>query len=741
MSYLFIYFFLIIKGLILTNVNNFNTLKKSENINEQLDSLIRFSNPYLNMYNNNATLITEKILGEKNKIYLSQNNTKDEQACINKTDELLQLIFDPAKSNKTINDYLPFFLYSGSGINQLGDYSTCIAQDDYNYVLTMITQFKLGLCFIKECKAEYLNKSKGKLVALINKQLNMNITENSVSFTNPKDDMIKYREDLDTGFYISITCLVLFASLSLIGTALIYFGKKNNKTYSLPQTQNDEDSQKDINKVKETSYVTLRGDDNEGKENLLKNENEETKLTFLQELFSPFDLIKNIKSIFTVRNENKLIEYMRVLDGVRFLSTCWVLWGHTFLLVMSSPTNVLNFVEIIKRGEYAILENAFVSVDVFFFLSGFLLYFTLVKYTKNLNGICDRIKFFFISLFQRWIRLFPLFFIASVFLLYVLAPFNNGALSSSFMGICDGCKKYWWANMLYVQDLVEGALRCVGHGWYLGDDMLFFIATLIVILALLNKTLYQNIVILALFIYSNVWQIIQCNYYGYSPSILKQFTTPTYFNDFYIYPIARINPYLMGIWYCQLLFETDLYQENANKNNKNINENSEDLGIIRRFNRYLQKNNWLCFLIFIFSLAEINFSLFSVLLTVRYDTPQSFDTFFLVFSKVIFINGLGNILHLTFLGKLGFIRSFLSMEVFSILGKLTYAIYIFHFYIIMTFAINSDSSFRIDFLLTSFIAMGIMAITIVVALVMSVLFESPVINMLKTTKSKKIKQG
>ena len=59
----------------------------------------------------------------------------------------------------------------------------------------------------------------------------------------------------------------------------------------------------------------------------------------------------------------------------------------------------------------------------------------------------------------------------------------------------------------------------------------------------------------------------------------------------------------------------------------------------------------------------------------------------------------------------------------------------------MTFAINSDSSFRIDFLLTSFIAMGIMAITIVVALVMSVLFESPVINMLKTTKSKKIKQG
>ena len=37
--------------------------------------------------------------------------------------------------------------------------------------------------------------------------------------------------------------------------------------------------------------------------------------------------------------------------------------------------------------------------------------------------------------------------------------------------------------------------------------------------------------------------------------------------------------------------------------------------------------------------------------------------------------------------------------------------------------------------------MGIMAITIVVALVMSVLFESPVINMLKTTKSKKIKQG
>jgi peptidoglycan/LPS O-acetylase OafA/YrhL len=812
MSKIFIFIFLIIKISIInytktleenTKLDLIKTLKsiykkENENNNYNFNPINILSKNYLNL-DDKSSFISKKIFNDIKKFDLiknSTNNTVYDQACINKTDELLQLIFDPENSNKTINDYLPFFLYSGSGVNQLGDYSACIEQNDYNYVLGFFGfGLKLGICFIKECKAEYLNKSKGKLISIINKQFHLNITESSITFSNPKDDMINYQEGLETGFYISITCLILFALLSIIGTLLIYNSKKANKTYSLPiknseDNENDKDSQsendnKNISnnynnrnkvKVNQNPYVTLREEEaekksqNEAKENLLINKykykdndlnnNNKSKLNFFQNFFLPFDILKNVNSIFIVKNENKLMENMRVLDGVRFLSTCWVLWGHTFLILMSSPTNILNFTEIVKKSEFVILENAFVSVDVFFFLSGFLLYFTLIKYIKNLNGISDKIKFFFISLFQRYIRLFPLIFIASVFVIYIFAPFNNGPISQNFVLICDGCRKYWWANLLYIQTLINynGGLMCVGHGWYLGDDMIFFIIMTIIILALSNKAFYFNLLIFVIFVYSNIWQIIECNNNNYTPSFIKQ-NSPNYFKDFYIFPLARINPYIMGIWYCQLLLETDLYlneeknkekilidrhSKNSNSDvisnsvqNSNFNNDydfEEDSGVFKRFNRYLKKNTILCFIIFIFSLIEINYALFSVLFTNRYNTPQSFNTFCLVFNKIIFINGLGNILHLTYLGKLSFIKSFLSMEVFSILGKLTYSIYIFHYYIIMTWGINSDSSFRIDFILVTFLAMGLLAITIVFAFFMSVLFESPVINMLKTTK-------
>ena len=41
------------------------------------------------------------------------------------------------------------------------------------------------------------------------------------------------------------------------------------------------------------------------------------------------------------------------------------------------------------------------------------------------------------------------------------------------------CKRYWWTNMLYVNNLVPFkdtfTEQCFGHAWYLGNDMQFFI--------------------------------------------------------------------------------------------------------------------------------------------------------------------------------------------------------------------------------------------------------------------------
>jgi len=69
------------------------------------------------------------------------------------------------------------------------------------------------------------------------------------------------------------------------------------------------------------------------------------------------------------------------------------------------------------------------------------------------------------------------------------------------------------------------------------------------------------------------------------------------------------------------------------------------------------------------------------------------------------------------------------------MSRLTYGVYILHYYVIMVFLYNTDSNIRIDILEYSFFSMGLMVITLFISYIVGILFESPVINMIKFTKS------
>ena len=68
------------------------------------------------------------------------------------------------------------------------------------------------------------------------------------------------------------------------------------------------------------------------------------------------------------------------------------------------------------------------------------------------------------------------------------------------------------------------------------------------------------------------------------------------------------------------------------------------------------------------------------------------------------------------------------------MSRITYGVYILHFYVLMVFLFNSDNSFKLDMVDFSFYAIGLMAITLLISFIVGLLYESPVINMLKTFK-------
>ena len=37
------------------------------------------------------------------------------------------------------------------------------------------------------------------------------------------------------------------------------------------------------------------------------------------------------------------------------------------------------------------------------------------------------------------------------------------------------CGKYWWYNILYINNFNVSTIPCIGHNWYLANDMQFFL--------------------------------------------------------------------------------------------------------------------------------------------------------------------------------------------------------------------------------------------------------------------------
>lgn len=693
---------------------------------------------------------------EINRIKLFSNDTNITDFCSEKTDELLTFLLNPKNSNKTFNDYSGFLLYSSFSPNDLGDYDSCIRNEEYNYLLINLNLpvgflLKVGLCYFKDCDAGYFAKSKSKLIAILNSKYNYNITEDMISFSNPKNNMEAYRNNSTTGFVVVSVIMGLIALLSIIKLLWEFLQKSSSTAQAKEKTNykiltNSKDSLDNADKSCDKA-------NNDNKSSKQKN--------FFLKVLDCFDLCKNVNAIFKVSNQNQTFEYLRVLDGVRVLSTGWVIWGHVFGIAISSGLkNMYDFLNKIQNWGYCILLSAILSVDVFFFLSGFLLYFNLKKYLKNAS---NKISFFFVSLFQRYIRLLPFYLIGIFYMTYLLPFLFSGPKTDDMFNYFESCKKYWWANLLYIQNFLDyssvGGISCIGHTWYLCDDMIYFVCTMIIILLINKKSGIQNLIIFLLFIASIVWQIVKIIENDYT-LVYKNFMKQkgNFFFDFYAQPFARITPYLLGILYCELFFHTDVYKnKSASENLINANTSSsldnqvadafinntlsssqaKEVSLLYRINSYIKSNDKLCLFIFIFSLIEINFAVFIIRLPQITDISRGLDIFLLVFVKIFFITGLGNILHLIFLGKLEFIKYFLSMTVFTRLSRVTYGIYILHYGIVMLFHYNRSSPTVMDFYDYTCFAIGLFLITSFFSFVVGIFYESPFINMLKGIRGSK----
>lgn len=649
---------------------------------------------------------------------LLENNTTipfpGDDKCEKMGSLLLKHILEKTPLPDYLSDSYKLLKYSGSGLNDLGDYYACKTLPYSNYYTISIfmnsMSQSIGICYLKECSKDYIQNSLYRLYDYLNKTSPLPIQKEQIYVIDTDQELEKQRDPYWIGFYIVITITVLTLIVCLVGT----FGK---------------------NKILES-----------------------------------FNFVKNLKTIFSVHNQNEVFAHLRIFDGIRFLSAGWVVFGHTmYIPLLFGARNALEIYYQVKEWYFPFITSAYFSVDVFFYLSGFLFNFTVQKY---FNKSIPRLKILLVSIVLRYFRLLPFLLVGVFGFIYVMPFFSDTPNMITYIASNKGCVNNFWHNLLYINNLVKygsdenSKLMCSGHFWYLACDMQFFIASIIVVVFLNNQKLIRNIIFLVTLVGAIAFQIylVYKNSYQYNDMIHPNGSEAFFFYDFYVKPYSRIVPYILGLFFCELLLETDLYKNEYQKKDyheipkkeddstkdkvadssididnsqKTSDENKKNsISKIYKFNKYIQNNNWFAIFLLIFSLILINVFFWTSSISNFNELSIFWSAFFNAFGKVLFILGLGTIVHLTFLDKFTFIRTLLTFRIESVISRSSYGIYVIHFFFIEFFTYGYENFYYTQFHDLCFLALGLFLFSWILSLFIGLLFESPVIVI-----SKKLLRG
>lgn len=148
-------------------------------------------------------------------------------------------------------------------------------------------------------------------------------------------------------------------------------------------------------------------------------------------------------------------------------------------------------------------------------------------------------------------------------------------------------------------------------------------------------------------------------------------------------------------------------------------------------NVYLEKNDLVCYILFIISLILLNYSFWTSVISAHYKLSVFTAAFMNTFNKLFFTLGLAIILHLTFLDKLTFIKNFLSLKIMSTVSRGTYGIYMIHMYFIFMFICSYGNFYYLKLIDYVIFIIGIFAFSWAISFVIGLIIESPVIGLSK----------
>ncbi|XP_055629971.1 nose resistant to fluoxetine protein 6-like [Toxorhynchites rutilus septentrionalis] len=188
-----------------------------------------------------------------------------------------------------------------------------------------------------------------------------------------------------------------------------------------------------------------------------------------------FSVSRNWQTLVAKR-KTTLSKDLRFIQSARFLVMYLVIAGHCMLFNCIFPLLNPEYVEVnYRRLVTMIIFNGTTVIQTYFTISGFLLAVQFTNYFEKNKAFTARD--FFASILYRYLRLAPLYIFMILLDATWLFKIQDGPV---WKRIAETertfCRKNFWANILFINNYFTVDEPCLQQSWYLATDFQLFVA-------------------------------------------------------------------------------------------------------------------------------------------------------------------------------------------------------------------------------------------------------------------------
>ena len=392
---------------------------------------------------------------------------------------------------------------------------------------------------------------------------------------------------------------------------------------------------------------------------------------------------------------------LNALNGLRSLMMFWIILGHSgewFEEVSDNSIYIKKSIE--KQYIFQGLAGAYFGVDGFFYLSGFLVGWGLLRELQK-KGKFNVILY----VVHRFLRIWPVYIFMMIVYLHISIYLGEGYIWERYSEyVSQRCDK-WWTDLLFINNFYPKNFneQCMGWSWYLANDMQFylFVAPILIFVYYWHKAL--GLIMLASSLGFSIFIAIFLAWY-FNLSGNPYNNTLQYMNQIYSKPYTRVSPYLVGIFFAYLLVKTG-----TKLPWRTVKVRALSYGLV------------------LLSLPCFYIPIFTTNLTWN----RVEDLTYTGFSRPVEALAFGLLMHACFIHQDGLLNRFFSHAFFTPLARLTFAAYLFHPLVIWFFYMNRSRPLHFSTLDLVFYYLANLLLSYIGAYVISLLIEKPFMNIEK----------